>query len=311
VKIAVLGAGAMGSLYGGLLSDGGNEVWLLDIWKEHVDAVNERGLVIEEEDGERLVKNIKAASNPEQIGSVDLLIVFVKSTVTGEAVRGAVPVIGEKTPVLTLQNGLGNIEKIEEVVGKGRVIGGVTSHGATMLGPGRIRHAGRGDTYLGEVDGSITPRLKTIAKAFNEAGIKSKISQSILSLIWGKLIVNVGINALAAITGLRNGMLPEYAGTSEILEMAVAEAVRVAETKGIKLQYDDPVAHVKEVCRLTAQNKASMLQDVLNKRKTEIDMINGAVVREGKTEGIATPVNKVLAGLVSVMQETYDIRIEH
>ncbi|MBA1334772.1 MAG: 2-dehydropantoate 2-reductase [Firmicutes bacterium] len=311
MKIAVLGAGAMGSLYGGLLSDGGNEVWLLDIWKEHVDAVNERGLVIEEEDGERLVKNIKAASNPEQIGSVDLLIVFVKSTVTGEAVRGAVPVIGEKTPVLTLQNGLGNIEKIEEVVGKGRVIGGVTSHGATMLGPGRIRHAGRGDTYLGEVDGSITPRLKTIAKAFNEAGIKSKISQSILSLIWGKLIVNVGINALAAITGLRNGMLPEYAGTSEILEMAVAEAVRVAETKGIKLQYDDPVAHVKEVCRLTAQNKASMLQDVLNKRKTEIDMINGAVVREGKTEGIATPVNKVLAGLVSVMQETYDIRIEH
>lgn len=309
MKIAVLGAGAMGSLYGGLLSDGGNEVWLLDIWKEHVDAINERGLAIEKEDGERLVRDIRAVSNPESIGNVDLLIVFVKSTATEEAVRGATPVIGEKTSVLTLQNGLGNIEKIEKAIGKGRVIGGVTSHGATMLGPGRIRHGGRGDTYLGEVDGSITPRLETITKAFNEAGIASRISHSILSLIWGKLIVNVGINALTAITGLQNGMLPEHAGTSEILEMAVDEAVRVAEAKGIKLQYHDPVAHVKEVCRLTAQNRASMLQDVLNKRKTEIDMINGAVVREGKAEGIDTPVNKVLTGLVSVIQETYDLRI--
>ncbi len=308
MKIAVLGAGAMGSLYGGLLAESGNEVWLLDIWKEHVDRINEKGLRIEGITGDRIIKNIKAATDHAQIGTADLLIVFVKSTVTDMAVKNARPVIGSNTVILTLQNGLGNVEKIEKVAGKGRVLAGVTSHGSTLIGPGHIIHAGQGDTYIGETDGSITGRLEKVVDMLNSAGIKCSPADNISSLIWSKLIVNVGINALTAITGLKNGQIIEYEGTSDILELAVSEAVKVARARGIKLQYEDPVAHVKDVCRLTAQNKASMLQDVLNKRRTEIDMINGAVVREGEKEGIPTPVNRVLTGLVSVIQETYDVR---
>lgn len=308
MKVVVLGAGAMGSLYGGLLADSGNEVWLLDVWKEHVDTINEKGLTIEEKGIYRMIKNIRATTDPGDIGTADLLIVFVKSTVTKKAVRDAISLVGDGTAVLTLQNGLGNIEKIEEVVGKGKVMGGVTSHGSTLLGPGRIRHAGEGDTYIGELDGRISERLQRIVEAFNKAGIRSEVSDDILSLIWGKLLVNVGINALTAITGLRNGQLIEYSGTEEILELAVKEALDVASARDIRIQYQDPIGHVKDVCRLTAQNKASMLQDMLNKRKTEIDMINGAIVREGENAGIPTPVNKVLTNLISVMQDTYDLR---
>jgi len=308
MKVVVLGAGAMGCLYGGLLAEGENEVWLLDVWKEHVDTINQRGLIIEGIKGKRVIKGINATTNPEEAGVADLLIVFVKSTVTEVAVKGAKSIIGENTTVMTLQNGLGNVEKIESVVGKGKVIAGVTSHGSTLLGPGHIRHAGEGDTYLGEADGNATDRLSKIVDVFNAAGIKCNVADNILSLIWSKLIVNVGINALTSITGLRNGQLLDYPSTEELLELAVAEALDVAEVKGIKLQYQDSVSHVKEVCRLTAENKSSMFQDVLNKRKTEIEMINGAIVREGEKEGIDTPVNKVLTNLVTALQASYDLR---
>lgn len=308
MKVAVLGAGAMGSLFGGLLAEAGNQVTLIDIWKEHVDAINTKGLKIDETKGVKIVKEVKATTDPSQVDPVELLIVFVKSTVTEVALESAKSIVGDNTTIITLQNGLGNIEKIEKAVGKGRVIAGVTSHGSTLLGPGRIRHAGQGDTYLGEIDGRITKRLNRIAEVFNRAGIKCRVETDILSLIWSKLIINVGINALTAITGLKNGDIVKYHETVEILEQAVKEAVRVAQSRGIKLQYDDPVAHTKEVCRLTAQNRSSMLQDVLNRRKTEIEMINGAVVREGEKAGIPTPVNRVLTNLVATIQKTYDLR---
>ena len=273
MKIAVLGAGAMGCLYGGLLAEDNNEVWLLDIWKEHVDSINNRGLRMEGISGDRTIKGISATTDAQQIGRVDLLIVFVKSTATDIAVNNAKLLLDNNTVVLTLQNGLGNIEKIEEAVGKGRVIGGVTSHGSTLMGPGHIRHAGRGDTYIGEMDGSPTDRLKNIMNTFVNAGIECKLANNISSLIWSKLIVNVGINALTAITGLKNGRLVEYRHTEDILEAAVSEALEVAVSNGIVLQYQDPIAHVKEICRLTAENRSSMLQDVLKKQQTEIKQL--------------------------------------
>lgn len=308
MKIAVLGAGAMGSLFGGHLAEAGNDVTLIDIWEEHIQKINENGLKIEGISGDRTIKNIKGTTNPAEIGKVEVLIVFVKSTVTEQALKNALSVVGENTTIITLQNGLGNVEKIEKVAGEGKVLAGVTSHGSTLLGPGHIRHAGSGDTFLGEIDGEITPRLERTAELLNKAGIPCNIEQNILSLIWGKLIVNIGINALTAVTGLRNGELVNFKEAEEILELSVKEALDVAEAKGIKLQYEDPIGHTKEVCRLTAQNRSSMLQDVLNKRQTEIDMINGALVREAENLGITTPVNKVLTNLISTIQKSYDKR---
>ena len=305
MKITVLGAGAMGSLYGGFLAEAGNEVWLLDVWKEHVDTINEHGLSLEGISGEKSITNIHATDTPSEIGPSDLVLVFVKSTVTDLAIKEAKEIIGENTTLLTLQNGLGNIEKIASVVEKEKIIAGTTAHGATVLGAGKIKHAGRGPTIIGEIDGSITARINAIADLFNAANIETKASNNVVGLIWDKLLVNVGINALTAITRLRNGQLIEFKETEEILECAVNEALMVARAKGIQLSHADPVAHTKEVCKLTAENKASMLQDVLHKRKTEIDMINGAIVREGEKLGLQSPVNKVLSNLVSLIQKIY------
>lgn len=305
MKIVVLGAGAMGCLYGGMLAEAGNEVWLLDVWKEHVDVINEKGLYIETSKGNKHIKNIRATTDPSDIGVVDLVLVFVKSTITEIAIAQNKKIFGTNTIALTLQNGLGNIEKMASVIDGKNIIAGTTAHGSTMLGAGKIRHAGVGKTHIGEIDGRVCERIQKISEVFNDAAIETDISENVMGLIWGKLMVNVGINALTAITGLKNGQLVDFIETEELLELAVTEAWAVAKRKGIELPYNDPVSHTKEVCKATAGNRSSMLQDVSNKRKTEIEMINGAIVREGKALAIDTPINKVLTNLISVMQKNY------
>lgn len=305
MKIAIIGAGAMGSLFGGLLHEAGNEVHLIDVWKEHVDVINENGLKIEGISGDRVVR-VKAHSKASDVGPCELVIVFVKSTFTKAAISDSLSLVDENTVILTLQNGLGNADIIGEVMGQDRVIAGVTSFGSTLLGPGRVRHAGSGDTYIGALGHLSDKRIEEVSKVLSQSGIKALHSKDVMSLIWSKLIVNVGINALTAITGLLNGELIEYAETEELLELAVKEAIEVAKTKGIKLINDEPVVHVKEVCKLTATNKSSMLQDMLNKKKSEIDFINGAIVREGEKLGIQTPVNTVLTNLVKIKEKMND-----
>jgi len=305
MKIAIIGAGAMGSLYGGLLAESGNEVHLIDVWKEHVEAINNNGLHIEGLSGDRTINNIKATLNSEEIGIVDLALIFVKSTLTDKAIVDNKIIFGNETIALTLQNGLGNVEKMSSEMNEANVIAGTTAHGSTLLGPGKIKHAGQGKTIIGELSGNVSDRILEIYKTFTEAKLETEISNNVIGLIWDKLLVNVGINALTAITEMKNGQLVEFCETEEILEAAVSEALEVAEKKGIVLGFDNPIAHCKDVCVATAENRASMLQDVINKRQTEIDMINGAIVAEGKKLGINTPVNMVLANLVKVKQKNY------
>jgi len=304
MKIAIIGAGAMGCLYGAKLSEvPSNEVILIDVWKEHIDAVNEKGVTMEE-NGELLhYTNLKGVTDAKLAGPCDLAIVFVKSTLTGTAVRENKAVFGPGTIALTLQNGLGNIDLIRAEIGDGAVLAGTTAHGATMLGPGRMRHAGSGRTIIGELDGKRTERLETIAKIFRDAGLETELSDNVLGLVWDKLLVNVGINALTGITKLPNGELLNHPEIEELLEAAVREAHAIAKAKGIKLGYEDPVRHTKDVCRATAANRSSMLQDILNRRQTEIDMINGAIVREGAAAGIDTPVNRALTNLIKFLQK--------
>ena len=302
MKIAVLGAGAMGSLYGAKLSaNGKNDVHLIDVWKEHIDAINSHGLQMEEGDDVLLYENLKGHISSEETGVCDLVIVFVKSTVTKTAVESNAAVFGPNTVALTLQNGLGNIEQISSVIGAERVIAGTTAHGATMLSPGKIRHAGKGKTIIGELGGHESDRIRKMAAVLEDAGMETVISGNVLGLVWDKLLVNVGINALTGITKLYNGQLLDYPEIEELLEKAVSEGVAVARAKGIRLGFDDPVAHTKDLCRATAANKSSMLQDILNGRQTEIDRMNGAIVREGKALGIETPVNLALTNLITYL----------
>jgi 2-dehydropantoate 2-reductase len=305
MKIAIVGAGAMGCLYGAKLSAvPGNEVYLIDVWKEHVDAINADGVQMEEGDDLLQYKNVKAVSSAADAGVCDLAIIFVKSILTKEAMKTNRAVFGAHTIALTLQNGLGNIESISEVTGN-NTIAGTTAHGATMLGPGKMRHAGVGVTNIGELDGRQSIRIREISDLFEKAGMETVISENVMGLIWDKLLVNVGINALTGITHLHNGELLDHPEIRELLEDAVTEAKMVADAKGIKLSSNDPVNHTLEICKATAANSSSMLQDINHHKQTEINMINGAIVREGIDVGVATPVNKVLTNLIIYFQNSY------
>lgn len=301
MKIAVIGSGAMGSLYGGFLSNAGEEVYLLDVWQEHVDSINRSGLLISEQD-----KDIKAypgaTTNAEEIGEADLALVFVKSTATAEAMRSCRAVVGERTLVLSLQNGYGNIEEIEKTVDKKHIIAGTTTHGATMLGSGHIKHTGYGITHIGAAAGEMPERINAVAEALRRAGFETGISGNVMELIWNKLIVNVGINALTAILKVKNGELLQWEETKQLMEAAVAEAVAVANSLGMAFESSSSVNQVMQIAGKTSENISSMLQDILKGRRTEIDYINGAVVREGMRANISTPVNFVLASLVRAME---------
>jgi len=297
MKIAVVGAGAMGSLFGGLLAASGEDVTLVDVWREHVEAINTEGLKIGSQEGSRTV-NVKATTDPSSVGPVDLIILFVKSYDTLEATRDALSMVSEDTVFLSLQNGLGNIEKISKAVGSDRVIPGTTAHGCTLIGPGEIFHAGSGPTIIGELDGRVTERARSIRDALEGAGFETEISRNINGALWSKVLVNVGINPLTALNGLRNGELLDHPDIMETMRGAVEEAVRVAEALGVDLGKGDHVERVYDVARATASNRSSMLQDVERGRRTEIDALNGAIVDSARRLGLEVPVNETLTAAV-------------
>ncbi|NPV70710.1 MAG: 2-dehydropantoate 2-reductase [Firmicutes bacterium] len=300
MKIAILGAGAMGSLFGGYLTAGGHDVWLIDTWAGHVNAMNSGGLVIEEAGGPRSYA-VRAVSDPSAAGPSDLVIVFVKSYHTGAALGGASALFGEGTVALSLQNGVGQLEAMSAVIGRERVLLGTTAQGATMLGPGRVRHGGSGETIVGEPDGGVSPRVERIVEAFNASGIEARADAGILSHIWGKVIVNVGINALTALLGVRNGEILEIPEARRLMRTLVLEARDACSAKGIRLPYSDVAGKVESVAAATAQNRSSMLQDVSAGRQTEIDYINGAIVREAASLGVPAPANEIMTLLVRAL----------
>jgi 2-dehydropantoate 2-reductase len=309
MKIVIVGPGAMGCLFAAHLSKTKQEVWILDKSKERAALINEHGIIVEGQGGSWQAK-VPATTQAKEISSADLLLIGVKSYHTKEAISSARGLVTDNTQVLTLQNGIGNIEILSEIAGSDKVIGGVTNHGATLLDTGHIRHAGRGETIIGRIDGKIPVELRAIREIFNKAGIETRISRDIKGLLWSKLIINAGINALTAVTGLPNGKLTEFEGTRRILREAVTEAIRVAKRKRIKLAYDDPLAKVEAVCEATAANISSMLQDVQRHKRTEIDFINGVVVRQAQELGIAVPVNALLVDLVKTIEASYTLAVE-
>lgn len=306
MKIVTVGPGALGCLFSAFLAKSKEELWLLDKNKERADEINQKGISVEGIAG-KWQASLKATAEAREINSADLIIICVKSYHTKEAIKSVLPLVGEDSVVLTLQNGIGNIEIISEVVGQDKVVGGVTNLGATLLDIGQVKYAGKGETIIGRMDGKISHAMRTIREIFNKVGLETRISRDIKGLIWSKLIINVGINALTAITRLPNGKLLEFEGVHKILREAVSEATRVAKRKRIKLIYDDPLAKVEAVCEATAANISSMLQDVLKKKRTEIDFINTVIVRQGQELGIPVPVNSMLVGLVKTIEASYNL----
>lgn len=303
MKIAVIGAGAMGSLFGGLLAESGAEVWLFDIRTEQIAAINQNGLNIEK-DGHFRHVHIKATTDPDLIEKADLAIVFVKSPQTRPAADIAGKLVGSEGLVLTLQNGMGNADIIAETVARDRIVAGTTSHGATLLAPGRIRHAGTGATIIGMWAGKNLGHADRVARVMTRAGIETEVVQNVQSVIWNKLLINVGINAVTALTAIKNGQILDLEITRNLSRAAVEEAMSVARAQGIQVD-EDAVEHVFQVAKATGANRSSMGQDVDNKRLTEIDAINGAVVRIAEKLGLKVPVNLTLTALVETLQHHF------
>ena len=306
MKIAVVGAGAMGSLFGGLLAEAGREVWLFDIWQEHVDTINRQGLHLEHAGKSRSI-NVRATLDAAQIGQVDLAVVFVKSTITAAAAKTAARLLTPEGMVITLQNGMGNAEAIAEYIDASKILVGTTSHGATFLGPGTIRHAGVGATILGAWKASDKNRTSArhVAEFFSNSNIETEAVDDVLQVVWGKLLVNVGINAITALTGIKNGELLDLEVTKSLSRSAVEEAIAVARAQGITPR-EDAVEHVFQVADATAPNRSSMGQDVDHHRQTEIDAINGFIVREAHRLGLEAPVNFALTALIETLQGHFE-----
>ncbi|MEM2210492.1 MAG: 2-dehydropantoate 2-reductase [Nitrososphaerales archaeon] len=302
MRIAIIGAGAIGCLFTALFTEGGEDVILIDRKAERARLIHERGLKISGVSGERIIR-VNIVTNPLLAEESDLIIIAVKSYDTDTAVNSILPIIHEKTAILTLQNGLGNVEKIVSKVGVKYVLAGVTTQASTLINYGEIYHAARGLTIIGELNGIITERVRNIVNKFNQSDIEAKASSNIYGAIWEKVLVNIGINALSAITGMRNGELLNIPEIKEIMIEAVKEGLRVAKAIGVKLENDDPVRVMLNVAEITRLNKSSMLQDIERGSKTEIDSLNGAIVKLGSIYGIPTPINKALTDMVKGLEK--------
>ena len=304
MRICFVGAGALGSTIGGALARGGADVWLIDPFQAHVDAINANGLSMLEADVETTIK-LSARASAAEIGALaDLVIILVKSYHTRDAVRAAAPIIGPQTVVMSLQNGLGHEEILAEELGRERVMAGKTYVGGVLLGPGRVRSGVVGkETVIGELDGSLTSRAKAIAEAFNRAGLFTVLSNNILGAMWDKLFINVAGGGLTAITGLTYGGLYSSPELQTCALAAISEAIAVAQAAGIKISITDPKqAWTMASAGLPPQFKTSMLQSLQAGALTEVDYIHGSVVRWGAKLGVPTPVNSTLVALVKGLE---------
>jgi 2-dehydropantoate 2-reductase len=288
-----------------MLAEAGNEVWLYDVWAEHMQTINKNGLTIERE-GQTRTLSIKATTDPKQIGQAQLVIIFVKSTHTASAAETARKLAGSDGAVMTLQNGMGNADILSGFIDPERVLAGTTSHGATMLGPGSIRHAGIGATTIGawaETEQG-RERARKLSDFFTKTGIETEAVDDVRSVLWNKLLINIGINAITALTAIKNGQILDLEITRKLSRNAVEEAMKIAGEMNIKVR-EDAVDHVYAVAEATAVNRSSMGQDVDNKRQTEIRTINGFIVREAKRLGLKAPVNETLTALVETLEHHY------
>lgn len=302
MNIAIIGPGAVGLLLAGYLQKTGERITLVDELPGRAELLNREGIRWEgvEADFRFRVPVTVGLKNP---GDTDLVILCVKAYHTESAALG-LSRAGYRGPVMTLQNGVGNVELITSSCPSSPVIAGITSEGANLAAENHVRHAGAGKTSFGPVeygrpDDRFLERLLSIMK---KAGLDAELSGDPQSLIWGKVLVNAGINPLTAILSVRNGRLLEIGHARALMAELVREGCEVVRRKGHRLMCEDPVSRVEEVCRLTAENYSSMYADIRNGRPTEIDFINGAIVREGESIGVPCPRNDSVTKIIHCLE---------
>ncbi|MEJ2033145.1 MAG: 2-dehydropantoate 2-reductase [Deltaproteobacteria bacterium] len=307
MKFVIAGAGAIGSLFGAHLSRGGHEVVFVEPREEIVAAINAQGIGLldakAEDSAAAEFTPARAVTDASEIESCDFILLAVKAFDTLAAMRAVAHLVTADSPVLTLQTTLGTIELMEKVERRRNILGGLTFMAATALGPGRVRQGGTGATYVGELDGALTPRAKRLARAFSRCGLEAEPVREIISRLWCKVIVYSALNAISAILRLKNGQLLEKMESISLMKRLIDEGRMVAETHGIELYYSDLYEMLFESCRRTSDNVSSMLQDLLSGRRTEIDFLNGAIYRYGSGRLVPVTTHQSVIELVRLLEK--------
>jgi 2-dehydropantoate 2-reductase len=308
MKIAIVGTGAMGSVYAGLFAAAGHEVWAIDTWREHVDAIRAAGLRLEGASGDRTVR-MNATTEAREAGPCDLVILATKAMHVAQAAESAKPLLGPETVVLSIQNGLGGPDTAAAVLGRARVMVGVVGgFGASIKAPGHAHHNGWELVRLGELEGPLTPRAERVAEVWRSGGFKVKCFDDIDQLVWEKLICNVCYSGTCTVTERTILEVIEDPDTWRIASGCASEAFAVAKARGVQLDFHEPVEYVRAFGMKIPHARPSMLLDHLAGRASEIDAINGAIPPAARAVGVAAPYNEVISGLVRAKERRMGVR---
>jgi 2-dehydropantoate 2-reductase len=305
--IVVGGAGAMGSVWASRLHRAGHEVTILDVSAPAIAAINRDGLIVRNVQGVDETFPIRATNDAASIGICDAAVVFTKSQHTRSAAELMAPAIGPESVVVSLQNGWGNEEQLAERFSPEQIVMGVTYHSALMVAPGHAAHMlESGPTYLGPfVDGGSLAGAEAIAGAMNAGGIRTTVTAAAKAEVWKKLVLNSAVLAVTGLTRLRTGALMQHEELMLIADQLTGESVEIGQAMGIAVDLDERVAAIRNVWAQGGRNKTSMMQDVEAQRLTEIDAVNGAVVREAGRLGLDAPLNRMMAALIHGLEASW------
>jgi 2-dehydropantoate 2-reductase len=296
MKICTIGAGAMGSVFGGLLARAGHDVTFVDTWAEHVATINARGLRLDGVKGELEIRAKAVAELPRRLDA-DLAMIWTDANNTRRAAETAAAALAPDGFAITLQNGIGNVETLVDVLGKPRVAAGSSMCSAAMRGPGHASFTHMAMTSVGEIDGGTSARVELLREALALAGFEARVHPDIMALVWTKFAHNCAVNAICATTGLRVGEVARVPALDRLQDRIIDEILAVTQAKGVRLDDPDFRAHVKEHC-WRKYNRPSMLQHIEAGKRTEIDALNARLVEEGRRFGVPIPYNDALACLL-------------
>ncbi len=298
-KVAIVGCGAMGSVYAGLMAHSGHKVYGVTLWADHVAAIRRNGLRVSGKSGDKTVRLAGVSTTTDGIGICDLVVIATKAFDVEAAARAALPLVGPHTIVQTIQNGLGSPETAARIIPASQLaVGVVGGYGASMPEPGHVHHNGLEVTWFGKYGDLPAGQLERSAEIWRSSGFDVAIHDDVKSMIWKKLIMNVAYSGTSCVTGLTIGQILDDEHAWKVARACSQEAVAVSRALGVDLGLADPIAHVKNLGGKIPHARPSMLLDALAGRRCEIDAINGAISRLGAELNVATPVNDVVVAIV-------------
>ena len=306
MKIAVIGAGAMGSIYASFLAQNKNEVLAIDLWEEHLNVIRESGLRVSGFSGDNTVKNIKVSNDINDAKGYELFIIATKASGVGAVASKLSKIASKNSIILTIQNGLGAGERIASFMPTDNILLGVAQgFGAAMVGPGHAHHNNMSMIRIGEMNGGMTSRLETLVKTWCDAGFNAKAFDDIEQLIWEKFVCNVAWSGSCSIFRKTIGQVMESEEMFNIAKGCAIEAKKMGDIKKVNFTFDETVSYITEFGKKLLNSKPSMLQDVEANRLSEIDAINGMVVTLGNQYDIETPYNTAVSSIIKAQEAEY------